>query len=87
MSHKGLRTMLKAVAPHGVRRVLRQTQKSMVYSFRCQHIRWPVAKGRPIKIIVGAAMTKLQQPLDQESGVVMRSRSNVKTMSERAGWA
>jgi predicted SAM-dependent methyltransferase len=57
MSNKILRNMLRVAVPADVRRSLRQIQKSVVYFSRRQSIRIPVAAGRAIKIIVGAAMT------------------------------
>jgi predicted SAM-dependent methyltransferase len=52
-----MRNMLKVAVPGDVRRQLRQMQKILVYFARRQSLRMPVAADRPIKIIVGAAMT------------------------------
>jgi predicted SAM-dependent methyltransferase len=52
-----MRNVLKSAVPGSVRREMRQMQKSVVYFARRQGIRIPVAVGKPIRIIVGAAMT------------------------------
>lgn len=52
-----IKAALKYVLPAGLRFKLRQTQKLVLYFWRRQILKWPIARGSPIKIIVGAAMT------------------------------
>lgn len=52
------RNTLKAAIPSGVRRAIRRMQKAVVYFSRRQIIRLPVVRDGPIRIIVGAAMTR-----------------------------
>jgi predicted SAM-dependent methyltransferase len=48
---------LKSIVPSGMRHQLRLAQKRIVYFSRRQCIRIPVAAGKSMKVIVGAAMT------------------------------
>ena len=52
-----IKAILKSILPSDLRQQLRQLQKKIVYFSRRQLIRIPVARGIPMKIIVGAAMT------------------------------
>ncbi len=52
-----LKTVIKAVLPNDVRRVLRGVEKRVRYHFRSLIIKLPVAVSRPMKIIIGAALT------------------------------
>jgi len=49
--------ILKRILPKKIRTLLRQLQKKIVYFFRRQIIRFPVFHNKPIKVILGAAMT------------------------------
>ncbi len=48
---------IKQVFSSEFRYRIRVVQKKVVYFFRRQVIRWPVVRGIPVKIILGAAMT------------------------------
>ena len=52
-----IKYFLKSIIPSEIRSSMRNGQKLVVYFWRRQRIRWPVAVGSQIKIIVGAAMT------------------------------
>lgn len=51
------KSVLKTLVPGDMRYRLRLAQKRVVYFSRRQGIRIPVTMGKPIKVIVGAAMT------------------------------
>jgi len=51
------RNLLKVTIPISLRQKIRIIQKAVVYYLRRQSIRVPVAFGKPVKIIIGAAMT------------------------------
>ena len=53
-----MKSLLKIILPVELRYRLRQAQKAVVYFSRRQRIRIPIACNAPLKIIVGAAMTR-----------------------------
>lgn len=52
-----IKQFFKSIIPSAIRSNLRKSHKLVVYFYRRQKIRWPVAVSGQIKIIIGAALT------------------------------